>query len=268
MDHNLKQKSDKLDQILKSLDNMAIAFSGGVDSSFLLHRASEIMKDKVMAITVDTVYIPKREIEEAIAIAKKYNVKHKIITLPLMEIIKHNPNDRCYFCKTFIFKQLLNEAAQNNITCVAEGTNADDTSVYRPGLKALEELKILSPLKEAGLTKEDIRNLSREKGMETWDKPAYACLLTRIPYGTEITEKELSMIEKSENYLISLGFNGARVRSHGNLARIEVLQHDLNKIMNEKLLLDISLALKKFGYQFVTLDTEGYKSGSFDHIKS
>ena len=267
MNTGLKEKLQNLENYLKKLGNLAVAFSGGVDSSFLLLIAGLVLKDKVKAFTIDTVYIPHREIEQAKEFTAKHKIKHEVITVPLIEIIKHNPSDRCYFCKTFIFKRLLNDAKLSGFNHLAEGTNADDVQNHRPGLKALDELGIISPLKQMNFTKEDIREVSKKYNLSTWNKPAYACLLTRIPYGTEISPKELELIEKSETYLIHKGFDGVRVRSHGNLARIEVLPEHMGKILNQKLLLEIAVKLKEFGYQFVTVDAQGYKSGSFDHVK-
>jgi len=267
MKNELKKKLTKLEDYLEDLQGVVVAFSGGVDSSFLLKTAHNVLKDNVTALTIDTVYIPDREIEAAKKFISKHSIKHDILTIPLIDIIHHNPNDRCYFCKTFIFKKLLNEAQKLGIKRVVEGTNYDDIEFHRPGIKALDELGILSPLKELEFTKKDIRELSKHLDLPTWDKPAYACLLTRLPYGTQITEKKLKQIEESENYLISLGFNGVRVRTHDNLARIEVLPEDLHKILNSKLLKKITIKLKEIGYQFITLDTEGYKAGSFDHVK-
>jgi len=264
---NEKEKLEKLKSYLSNLKNLAVAFSGGVDSSFLLKVAKDVLGKNVKAYTIDTVYIPQREIEEAGKFTQKHEIKHEILTVPLINIIKHNPSDRCYFCKTFIFKKILNKAKSDSIDHVAEGTNFDDISHHRPGLKALKELGILSPLKELGFTKNDIRELSNDMKLPTWNKPAYACLLTRLPYGTNLSEKELRLIEDSENYLISIGFDGVRVRSHGNLARIEVLPEHMQKILNLDLLHNITNKLKNIGYQFVTIDTEGYKSGSFDHVK-
>lgn len=266
MNNKLLEKEEKLKAYLSQFNQLGIAFSSGVDSSYLLHIAHQELKNKLWAFTIDTAYIPNREIEEAQLYTKQHNINHKIIQLPLMDIIKHNPADRCYFCKTFIFKTITEVASGMDIKNIAEGTNFDDTKTHRPGLKALSELKIHSPLKELGFTKEDIRKLSQEHQLPTWNKPAYACLLTRLPYGNYVTDKELEMVEQSENYIISLGFNGVRVRSHQNLARIEVLPKHMDKVLDKDILKNISEKLKEFGYQFVTLDTCGYISGSFDKI--
>ncbi len=265
MDKELKQKISALQEYFANLKSVIIAFSGGVDSSFLLHTAHKVLNNQVKAVTINTVYIPERELKEAEQFTQIHNISHEIINIPLIDIIKHNPNDRCYFCKTFIFKKLQEIAKHENLLNVAEGTNADDQHVYRPGSKALKELGILSPLKDTGFTKQDIRKASQYLKLPTWNKPAYACLLTRLPYGSEINEKKLNQIEQAEDYLISLGFDGARVRTHDKLARIEVFPEHMEKILNRKLLLSISDKLKQFGFEFVTLDASGYKTGSFDY---
>ena len=267
MKGSLKLKLENLEKYLIDLKKVGIAFSGGVDSSFLLKFAGEILGENVKAYTINTVYIPDRDIETARNFTLKNNIRHSIINIPLIDIIQHNPSDRCYFCKTFIFKKIREEAVKDGIEYLAEGTNIDDVNSHRPGLKVLEELKIKSPLKETGFTKNDIRSASKKLNLPTWNKPAYACLLTRLPYGTVVSDKELKMIQESEDYIISLGFDGVRVRSHGNLARIEFLPEHLHKILKNDILSKITKKLKETGYQFVAIDTEGYKQGSFDHTK-
>ena len=175
------KKSLKLDSILKDLNSFVVAFSGGVDSTFLLHRAHMVRKSGIIAITIRTPYIPSREIEEAIDFTRTFGIKHKILDLPFPEMIRKNPVERCYLCKKTIFTELLTFAKENNYQFVIDGTNADDISDFRPGMEALKELGIRSPLLESGLTKKDIRELSREADLDIWDKPAMACLLTRIP---------------------------------------------------------------------------------------
>lgn len=264
---SLKEKIAGLEHDLSQKNNLAVAFSGGTDSTFLLKIAHRVLKDNVRAFTISSMYIAQREINDARKFTDRHHIAHEIIELPIIDTIKYNPSDRCYFCKTSIFTKLLNEAEKAGIEFVADGTNIDDLEFYRPGLKALNELGILSPLKEHGFTKNDIREASKSLDLSTWNKPAYACLLTRLPYGTIISQEKLRRVEASEDYLISLGFEGARVRSHGNLARIEVLPRHMARIMDFKLLKKITRKLKEIGYQFVALDTEGYKSGSFDHMK-
>jgi uncharacterized protein len=261
-------KSEKLNRLLKDLDPFAVAFSGGVDSSFLLHRAHVIRKNNVIALTVRTPYIPKSEINDAIEFTKKYGIRHHIIDLNFPDIIRTNPLERCYYCKKTLFDQLIRYAEENGFNCVLDGTNADDTKDFRPGMKALRELKVLSPLMEAGLTKSEIRQLCHEEGLNVWDKPAMACLLTRIPYDTEVNEGMLRMIEDGENLLFEYGFPGTRLRVHGDVARIECLPGFIEKIIQKPVRDQIVEGMKKIGFQYVSLDLEGYRTGSSNPQKN
>ena len=256
------QKSSKLDIILKDLNSFVVAFSGGVDSTFLLHRAHKVRKSAIVAITIRTPYIPSREIDEAIEFTSSFGINHKIIDIAFPEMIRNNPIDRCYLCKKTIFTDLLSFAKKNKYQFVVDGTNADDTGDFRPGIKALNELGIRSPLLESGLTKKDIRELSREEDLDIWDKPAMACLLTRIPYDTEISQGKLRMVEEAENMLFELGYPGIRVRIHGDLARIECLPGYIEKIIHNPDKEHIISNLKKIGFRYVSLDLEGYRTGS------
>ena len=256
------QKSSKLDTILKDLNSFVVAFSGGVDSTFLLHRAHKVRKSAIVAITIRTPYIPSREIDDAVEFTRSFGIKHKIIDIAFPEMIRNNPIDRCYLCKKAIFTDLLSFAKKNNFQFVVDGTNADDTGDFRPGIKALNELGIRSPLLEAGLTKKDIRELSREEDLDIWDKPAMACLLTRIPYDTEISQGTLRLVEEAENMLFELGYPGTRVRIHGDLARIECLPGYIEKIIHNPDKEHIISDLKKIGFRYVSLDLEGYRTGS------
>jgi uncharacterized protein len=255
-------KSLKLNSILKELDSFVVAFSGGVDSSFLLHRAHTVKKSGIIAITIRTPYIPTREIDEAIEFTKKYGIKHKIVDVTFPEIIRNNPIERCYLCKKSLFTDLLTYSSENNYKYVIDGTNSDDTGDFRPGMKALKEMGIRSPLLESGLTKRDIRELSRSEGLDIWDKPAMACLLTRIPYDTEIREGTLRMIEQAENMLFEKGYPGTRVRVHGDVARIECIPGYIEKIIHNPDREHIISNLKKIGFRYVSLDLEGYRTGS------
>jgi uncharacterized protein len=256
------QKSSKLDTILKDLNSFVVAFSGGVDSTFLLHRAHKVRKSAIVAITIRTPYIPSREIDDAVEFTRSFGIKHKIIDIAFPEMIRNNPIDRCYLCKKAIFTDLLSFAKKNNFQFVVDGTNADDTGDFRPGIKALNELGIRSPLLESGLTKKDIRELSREEDLDIWDKPAMACLLTRIPYDTEISQGTLRLVEEAENMLFELGYPGTRVRIHGDLARIECLPGYIEKIIHNPDKEHIISDLKKIGFRYVSLDLEGYRTGS------
>jgi pyridinium-3,5-biscarboxylic acid mononucleotide sulfurtransferase len=263
-------KSEKLNTILKELKSFVVAFSGGVDSSFLLYRANALKSLDMIGVTIRTPYIPRTEIEEAVEFAKAYGINHRIIDLSFPETIRNNPIDRCYICKKTLFSELLSFAGNYSYKYVVEGTNADDTGDFRPGLKALRELDIRSPLLEAGLAKKEIRELLRQEGLSVWGKPAMACLLTRIPYNTHVSENMLRMIEQAEYFLLDKGYPGARVRIHGDLARIECLPQYFEKITQNPDKELIINNLKKIGFRYVSLDLEGYRSGSsnpeIDHL--
>jgi pyridinium-3,5-biscarboxylic acid mononucleotide sulfurtransferase len=263
----LTKKLENLDNILKDLKSFVIAFSGGVDSTFLLYRASQLRKLRIAAVTISTPYIPGREISEASEFCKTNNIKHVILELTCPDEIRDNPIDRCYICKKHLFSHLLSFARQNNYNFIVDGSNSDDNGDFRPGLKALEELGIRSPLMESGLIKHEIRELSKQAGLPTWDKPAYACLLTRIPYDTTITENDLRMVERAEQFLFDKGFPGTRVRIHGDIARIECLPGYLNKIILEPEREHIISNLKKIGFRYISLDLEGYRTGSLNPDK-
>ena len=257
-----ESKSIKLNSIINELGSFVVAFSGGVDSSFLLHRAHELRKSEIIAITVRTPYIPFREIDEALEFTKTHGIKHDIIDVSFPEIIRSNPIERCYLCKKTLFQEILTFARKNNYKHIVDGTNADDAGDFRPGMKALQEMSIRSPLLESDLTKNDIRELSKKTGLEIWSKHAMACLLTRIPYNTEIKEVTLRMIEQAENILFEKGFPGTRVRVHGDMARIECIPGFMERMINNPDREHIISNLKKIGFRYVSLDLEGYRTGS------
>lgn len=260
----MDKKKEKLDNILTELKSFVVAFSGGVDSSFLLYRSHAIKNINMIGVTIRTPYIPGIEIDESVEFAKTHGINHRIIDLSFPESIRNNPVDRCYKCKKTLFTELLSFASENGYRYIIDGTNADDISVYRPGLKALHELNVRSPLREAGLTKKEIREMLREEGLSVWDKPAMACMLTRIPYNTLVDEGMLKMIEQAESYLREKGYPGVRVRIHGDLARIECRPEDLEKMVQNPDKELIIKNLKKIGFSYVSLDLEGYRSGSSD----
>lgn len=258
------KKLETLKKIIKDSGNLAIAFSSGVDSTFLLHTAHEVLGDNVIAITVTSLSFPKRELKEAVEFCKKENIKQitfKFDELTLEGFCK-NPKDRCYICKKALFENIKNIALVNGIKYVAEGSNTDDNNDYRPGLLAISELGIKSPLREAGFTKSEIRTLSKEMGLPTWEKPSFACLSSRFAYGEVITKEKLEMVDKSEQLLFSLGFRQFRVRIHGQLARIEVLPDEIEKIIKNRDL--IAAKLKEYGFVYVSLDLQGYRIGSMN----
>lgn len=263
MIENKKYKS--LVNYLKELGSVAVAFSGGVDSTFVAKVAKEALGEKALAITIASPYIPKWEIEEAKIAAKKIGIRHEILQVPvIIDEIRFNPPDRCYLCKTAVFTKIKEAAEKKEFKFVIDGTNADDTKDYRPGLRALKELGIKSPLLENGIVKAKVREFSKKLGLETWDKPSYACLLSRIPYNEEIKIEELDRIEKAEKYLIDSGFRAVRVRSHKNLARIEVPKDSMVKLFNNNLFEVVSATLKSLGFRYVTIDMEGYRTGSLN----
>ena len=258
------KKYEELILYLRDLKNAVIAFSGGTDSTFLLYSAKQALGDMVMAMTVKTPYIPEWEVEEAKRFCKDYAIKHRIINLAIAEEIINNPSDRCYLCKKKVFSTIISEARKEGFTNILDGTNSDDTLDFRPGLKALNELEVKSPLLKNGLKKDEIRSLSRRFGLPTAEKPAYACLLTRLPYNYEIKNHELERIEKAEVYLMSLGFKVSRVRNHGNLARIEIKREDIPDFFNSGAAGKVKDYFNKIGYAYVTVDIEGYRTGSFN----
>lgn len=260
----MPEKTDRLDNLLKELKSFVVAYSGGVDSSFLLYRAHNLKGVRVTGVTIRTPYIPAIEIDDAISFTKKYGIDHRIIDISFPESIVKNPVNRCYLCKKTLFTNLITFAAMNGYDSVIDGSNADDTGEYRPGLMALKELGIKSPLLGAGITKKEIREISRQLGLPVWDKPAMACLLTRIPYDTVINDEILGMVEKAEYMLFERGYPGSRVRIHGDLARIECLPGYLEKIVNSPDKELIVSNLKKLGFRYVSLDLEGYRTGSLN----
>ncbi len=264
----IHKKYEKLKQRLKELDNIAIAFSGGVDSTFLLYAAKETLGNNTIAITVNASMYPEGERIDAKHLASQLGAHHIKIEGKEWEIqgLIDNKPDRCYHCKKAIFTKIKEVAKTNGIEYVADGTNADDIDDYRPGMKALKELGIISPLKEVGLNKEEIRKLSKEFNIPTWDKSSMACLASRIPYGTKITHENLKMVEKCETYLLEHGYKGFRVRYHGDIARIELDPKDIKIFVNSPKIQDLINYFKEVGFTYITLDLEGYKLGSMNHV--
>jgi pyridinium-3,5-biscarboxylic acid mononucleotide sulfurtransferase len=262
----MHKKLEKLKENLKRLQSCIVAFSGGVDSTFLLKVAHDVLGDKVIAVTASSSTYPKRELNEAIDYAKSLGVKHIIIQSEELNIegYSKNPVNRCYYCKKELFSKLKKVAKENNMNYVLDGANLDDTGDYRPGMKAAEELGIVSPLKDAGLTKAEIRKLSNEMNLPTWNKPSFACLSSRFPYGNEINIKKLKMVEDAEQFLLDLGFRQVRVRHHGKIARIEVAPEERTKFFNIDTMDKVGKKLKEIGFTYVTLDLIGYKTGSMN----
>jgi uncharacterized protein len=263
---DIRTRLDSLKSELKAMGSAAVAFSGGVDSTFLLKVAAEVLGDRVFAVTLKSPSFPKREIEAAVSIAGNFNVKHLIIESREFEnpdFIK-NDNLRCYYCKNDVFGRIIDEARKRGMAFVIDGQNYDDISDYRPGAKAASELGVISPLKNNNMTKDEIRQLSREMGIAGWDRPSFACLASRIPYGTRITKSLLEKIGSLEEFLINRGFAQVRVRHHGEIARIELKKEDFSILFGKSLMPGIIDEFKKAGYLYVTLDLEGYRTGSMN----
>ena len=260
------QKLEKLKEYLKSLESVAVAFSSGVDSTFLLKIAHDTLGDKAIAITAESASFPKREKNEAIEFCKKEKIRHFIIKSEELNIegFRSNPPNRCYLCKSHLFKEIKELAKKESIKEVVEGSNTDDNGDYRPGLQAIAELNIKSPLRFADLSKDDIRILSKELDLPTWKKPSFACLASRFVYGEEITEEKLNMIDKAEQLLLDLGFNQVRCRIHGKIARIEISPDEFDKILKQEIRDKIYTEYKKIGFSYVALDLKGYRTGSMN----
>lgn len=260
----LNQKQQNLCEYIKGLGSVAVAFSSGVDSTFLLKTAHDLLGDKAIAVTACSCSFPQRELNEAKSFCKKEGIRHIIVESEELSIegFAQNPKNRCYLCKRELFTKIKKIAAENGIEYVAEGSNLDDNGDYRPGLTAVAELGIKSPLREAGLSKADIRALSKEMGLSTWDKQSFACLASRFVYGETITEEKLRMVDKAEQKLLDMGFHQVRVRIHGKIARIEVEPAEFGKIINAAD--ELNNYFQELGFTYVTLDLGGYKMGSMN----
>jgi uncharacterized protein len=262
----LEDELEALKDTLRSLESVVIAFSGGVDSTLLAKIAFDVLGDKALAVTARSETYTKSELEDAIELAKKIGIKHEVIVSEELDIpeFSHNPANRCYYCKKELLKKLKEIAKAYSFKYVIEGANFDDTNDYRPGMRAVEEMGVRSPLKEVKLTKAEIRELSKQFGLPTWDKPSAACLASRFPYGTEITREKLNIIGEAEAFLKSLGIHQLRVRHHDQIARIEVAEKDMEILFQNRE--QIVSKLKELGFTYVTMDLQGYRRGSMNEI--
>ncbi|MBO4705463.1 MAG: ATP-dependent sacrificial sulfur transferase LarE [Spirochaetaceae bacterium] len=263
----IQQKLHNLKEYICSLGRVAVAFSSGVDSTFLLKVAHDVLGDNAVAVTATSCSFPKREFDEAASFCAANGIKQITVVSNELDIpeFRKNPTNRCYLCKSALFKKIISLAKENGIEYVCEGSNVDDMGDYRPGMKAVAELGIKSPLRECGLSKEEIRALSKEMNLPTWDKPSFACLASRFVYGEEINEKKLSMVEKAEQFLLDMGFKQFRVRIHGeNLARIEVLPAELEALLSKRE--EVTKHLRELGFAYVTMDLQGYRTGAMNEV--
>ena len=254
--------------MIKGLESVVVAFSGGVDSALLAKVCSDVLGTKAIAVTAVSETYPEFELNEAKRVAKEIGIGHKILRTSELSVenFAKNPANRCYFCKTELFGKLKDVAKDVNFKNIADGSNLDDTGDFRPGLKAAMELGSRSPLREAGLTKKDVRAISKSLGLSTWDKPAFACLSSRIPYGQKITVDKLDMVIKAEDFLREIGFKSFRVRHHDTIARIEVPLADIGKLMGNDVRSGVVKKLKSIGFTYVTIDLEGLRSGSMNEV--
>ena len=266
MDMDLNEKLGQLICDLGSLDSLAVAFSGGVDSSFLLKIAHDLLGNKLLAVIIDSSTFPRRELQEAVDFVQALKINYQVIMAENFDIegFADNPTNRCYLCKRDLFANVWKVAQEKNINWVADGSNYDDASDYRPGMAALRELRVISPLMEAELSKADIRQLSKGMQLKTWDKPAAACLASRFAYGQRISAEQLKMVELAEDYLLDLGFKQVRVRIHNQLARIEVAPEERRIFFNEPTLDQINIKFKELGFTYTSLDLAGYRTGSMN----
>jgi uncharacterized protein len=262
----LAEKHRRLREILEATGGVLVAFSGGVDSALLLKVAVDVLGDRALAVTAVSPIHASFEAGEAACLAREIGARHRLIEAdPLAdERVSTNPPDRCYHCKRALFSRLIQLAREEGLALVVEGSNVDDRGDYRPGEKALAELGARSPLREAGLTKAEVRGLSKELRLPTWDKPPYACLATRVPYGEKLTPERLRRIDAAEQFLRELGLRQVRVRDHGQVARIEVSPENVEVIARQQNRTRITTYLRGLGYDFVTLDLNGYRSGSMN----
>lgn len=275
MDENSKMKiaNEKLERLkiyLKELGSVAVAFSSGVDSTFLLKVAHDTLGDNVIAVTARSCSFPRRELEEAKAFCEREGIRHFICDSEELDIdgFSDNPPNRCYLCKKELFEKIIKIAQDEKVNHIAEGSNMDDNGDYRPGLMAVAELSVKSPLREVELYKEEIRILSKELGLPTWEKQSFACLSSRFVYGERITEEKLTMVDSAEQLLLDRGFHQIRVRIHDKMARIEVMPEEFEKLIEKDTREEIVTKFREYGFTYVSMDLSGYRTGSMNETLS
>jgi uncharacterized protein len=271
LSQELQARYHGLQSILRDMGSLAIGYSGGVDSTLLLKVAVDTIGDRVVAMIGRSETYPTREFEEAMELARSIGARTEVVKTEETDVVKfaENPPDRCYFCKTELFEKLKEIAAREGLTWIADGTITDDIGDFRPGMKARSEKNVRSPLLEAGLSKADVRELSRELGLSTWDKPAFACLSSRFPYGMGITRDNLTRVDRAETLLRDMGFRFFRVRFHDErTARIEVGTGEIARLVEEHTRARVISHLKDLGFTYITIDLQGYRTGSMNEVLS
>ncbi|CAI2717729.1 ATP-dependent sacrificial sulfur transferase LarE [Nitrospina watsonii] len=264
----LQDKHNQLRAQIGAMPGALVAFSGGVDSTLVLAVAHAELGERALAVTGRSPSVPERELNASRDLAAHIGAEHVILDTAEIHSPDYtaNPANRCYFCKSELYGHLKRVAAERRIPYILNGTNTDDLGDHRPGLVAADEAQVISPLSDSGLSKQDVRDLSQQLGLPTWDKPAMACLASRVPYGQEVTREKLGMIEQAEDFLIGLGFRQLRVRHHGDVARIEVPQDDLPMLLDPQQARRIETRFRELGFQYVTVDILGFRSGSLNEV--